>query len=57
MKTEEVRKRVGELFSEFAKADDMIGRKTFDLLCRAYLEGRLDQASEDMTSELKRMQR
>ena len=57
MTQEEARKRVGELFPIFARADDQLGRKTFDTLCLAYLSGRLDQASEDMTRELKRMQR
>jgi len=57
MKPEEVRKVVGEKFPEFAKADDMLGRQTFHVLCMAYLEGRLDQASEDMQNDLRRLQR
>lgn len=57
MKPEEVQKVVGEKFPEFAKADDMIGLQTFHVLCMAYLEGRLDQASEDMQNDLRRLQK
>jgi len=55
MKEQEVRKRVGELFPIFRDADDMLGRQTFNTLCLAYIEGRLDQASDDMQADLKRM--
>ena len=55
MKEEEVRKRVGELFPIFRDADDQLGRQTFNTLCLAYIEGRLDQCSEDMQNDLKRM--
>ena len=57
MKKEQVRKRVGELFPIYRDADDQLGRQIFNTLCLAYIEGKLDQASEDMRTELKRMQR
>ena len=55
MKPNEVRQRVAQLFPVYGSADDPLGRMIFDVLCLAYLEGKLDQASEDMTNELKRM--
>ena len=57
MNSEEVRKVVGEKFPIYRDADDQLGRQIFDTLCLAYLEGRLDQASEDMQNDLRRLQR
>jgi hypothetical protein len=52
MKPEEARQLVKKLFPAYDQSPNL-----FNLICEVYLQGRLDQAAEELTRDLRSFQR